>query len=266
MNNNSDMKRLFFGVEAHAPWPDELPDARTLRAKHRHLTLAFLGDTSYGKIKSLIPKIPKPKFRVGPVGVFDSCLFLPKRDPKVVTWHVEPLGGDPMAEYQEELTDFLEKEGYKLDHREFLKHVTLGRTPFRTNQWQKAFKPLPLFFKNLHLYESHSGLRYEPIWTHDFFPPFEEMEHVADIAFRVYGENLQQLYLNAQIALAFECSDILPHISTQKEVSNLEEIIIGLNEIVTKVDHEVGTPFKAVSFHGSIKEGEVLLWEMIVDV
>jgi len=263
-----DQKRLFFGIEVHAPWPEELPEARTLKAKHRHLTLAFLGDTSYEKIKALIPKLPRPHFRVGSVATFDSCLFLPRRDPKVVTWHVEPFGeSDHLATYHEELATFLEEEGYVLDHREFLKHVTLGRTPFLANQWKKAFKPLPLYFQNLHLYESHSGLHYEPIWTHDLLPPFEEMEHVADIAFRIFGESLEQIFWNAQFALAFECPEILPLLDPHTQVKSLEEIIMQLNEVVTKGDQEFGTPFKAVSFHGDVVEkGGVLTWEMIVDV
>jgi RNA 2',3'-cyclic 3'-phosphodiesterase len=266
--SDPDQKRLFFGMEVHAPWPKELPDACTLKAKHRHLTLAFLGDTSYSQIKTLIPKLPRPSFRIGPVGIFDSCLFLPRRDPKVVTWHVEPFGeNDFVAEYQESLASFLEQQGYELDHREFLKHVTLGRSPFLPKQWKKAFHPLPLYFQNLHLYESHSGLCYEPIWTHDLLPPFKEIEHVADIAFHIYGGDLQQIYCNAQIALAFECPEILPFLKSQLRVENLEEIIIQLNEAVTQADHEVGMPFKAVSFHGEVeKKGENLVWEMIVDV
>jgi len=266
--NNPDQKRLFFGMEAHAPWPEALPDARTLRAKHRHITLAFLGDSSYGKIKALIPKVPRPPFRVAPVGLCDSCLFLPRRDPKVVTWHVDSLGDhDLLADYQETLSTFLEAQGYHFEHREFLKHVTLGRSPFLPSQWKKAFKPLPIYFQNLHLYESHSGLRYEPIWTHDLLPPFEEIEHIADIAFRIYGESLEQLYLNAQIALAFECPEILPFYDSALHVKSLEEMIMRLNEIVSRADHQIGTPFKAVSFHGTIKkEGGILTWEMIVDV
>ena len=266
--NDSDQKRLFFGVEVHAPWPDELPDSRTLKATHRHLTLAFLGESSYQKIKGLIPRLPRPQFSVGPVGIFDSCLFLPRRDPKVVTWHVEPFGeGDPIALYQEQLSTFLDEEGYALDHREFLKHVTLGRSPFLAKEWKRAFEPLPLYFQNLHLYESHSGLSYEPIWTLDLLPPFEEIEHVADIAFRIYGESIQQLFWNAQIALAFECPELLPHLIPQQQVKTLEEIIIQLNDIVRRADQEMGTPFKAVSFHGSVqKRGRALTWEMIVDV
>lgn len=267
MGETGDQKRLFLGFEVHAPWPDNLPDARTLKAKHRHLTLAFLGNTSYQEIRSLIPKLPKPSFRVGPVGIADSVLCLPRRHPCVVTWHVEPFGDDPLEAYQQEVSDFFEAQGYPMDRRKFLKHVTLGRSPFKEKEWTKAFRPLPLYYHHLHLYESFKGLRYEPIWSHDLCPPFEEMEHEADIAFRVYGETLGQVFRNAQIALAFKCPDILPFLNPEIQAKTLEEGIIELNEITTEGDKQIGTPFKAVSFHGEIiKEKEGLMWEMIVDV
>ncbi|MCB1106959.1 MAG: hypothetical protein KDK76_02560 [Chlamydiia bacterium] len=263
----SDEKRLFLGFEVHAPWPENLPDARTLKASHRHLTLVFIGNTSYKKIRSLIPKMPKPPFRVGPVALSDACLCLPHRDPSVVTWHVDPFGADLLNEYQKEVSDFFQSEGYEMDKRKFLKHITLGRSPFNEKEWKKEFVPLPLYFHHLHLYESFKGLRYEPIWTHDLFPPFEEIEHVADLAFKVYGESLQQIFWNAQIALAFKCSDLLPFLDPGYEVRTIEEGIIRLNEITTEGDKKVGTPFKAVSFHGEVMENKgILTWEMIVDV
>jgi len=263
-----DQRRLFFGMDVHAPWPENLPHARTLKAKHRHLTLAFLGNTAYSKIKASITRLPRPFFRVGPVGVFDACLFLPEHNPKVVSWHIESFGkGDVIAQYQENLISFLEGEGYELGHRKFLKHVTLGRSPFLPKQWKKSFYPLPLYFQNLHLYESHRGLCYEPIWTHDLLPPFQEIEHVADIAFLVFGKTLQQIYCNAQIALAFQAPQILPFLQPHSRAKSLEEAIINLNEALSQADHEIGMPFKAVSFHGEIeKKGEVLVWKMIVDI
>ncbi|MBF5059944.1 2'-5' RNA ligase family protein [Candidatus Neptunochlamydia vexilliferae] len=133
----SDIKRLFFGFEVYATWPDDLPDARTLKAKHRHLTIAFLGDTSYKQIRSLIPKMPKPSFRVGPVALSDACLCLPRRDPRVVTWHGSPFGADTIAGYQKEVA------GYLIDKREFLKHITLGRSPFKEKEWKKHFSHCP---------------------------------------------------------------------------------------------------------------------------
>ena len=100
------------------------------------------------------------------------------------------------------------------------------------------------------------------------FPPFVEIEHQADIAFHIYGESIYELNLYAQIALAFECPDLIPFLDPQDNRRTLEEVMMGLNEIVTHADREIGTPFKAVSFHGEIekKEDGTMNWEMIVDV
>ena len=267
MDNIEDRKRLFFGFEVHAPWPETLPDARTLKAKHRHLTLAFLGDTSYSKIRDLIPRLPKPHFRVGPVGISDSCLALPKRHPNVVTWHVDPFGEDLIDTYQKELSEFLEGEGYQKDRRKFLKHITLGRSPFNKREWKKRFRSLPLYFHHFHLYESYGGLRYEPIWSHDLFPPFEEMESREGLVFRVYGKSLQQIFYNAQIALAFKCSELLPFLDPRFEGHSIEEGILQLNAIVARASKEAETPQMRVEFQGEVTPIKgVLMWEMVVNV
>ncbi len=258
----SDTKRLFFGFEVYAPWPEDLPDARTLKAKHRHLTIAFLGDTSYKQIRSLIPKMPKPPFRVGPAAVSDACLCLPRRDPRVVTWHVNPFGEDTIADYQKEVVAFLEEKGYPIDKREFLKHITLGRSPFKEKEWKKNFRPLPLYLKNLHLYESFKDLRYEPIWTHDLLPPFKE---VKEGVFHLHGESFQQIFLNAQIALAFKCPSLLPFLDPHYQVRNLHDGGIRLRAILNKAHGKgvIGVPDIIFPDEGK-QEGGLLTWELWV--
>jgi len=265
---NEEQASLFLGMEAHAPWPAMLPDAHMVQAQYRHLTLIFLGKTSYQHLCTLLPHLPLPPFRIGPVSIFDSCLFLPKHHPRVVAWHVKPFGeNDLLTLYQKQIFLFFKKQGYRLDVREPIHHVTLGRLPFVIQEWKEAFQPLPLYLQNVHLYASRGGLCYEPIWTHPILPPFEEVEHVADVAFHIFGENLQQLYYHAQIALTFAYPQILPFLRSYLRVKNLEEIIIELNQIIAKVDQELGISCKAVSFHGDVKrENEVFVWEMVVDV
>ena len=267
--NEEEQKRLFFGFEVHAPWPFSLPKARMVASIDRHLTIAFLGMTSTSKIEQILPEVPKPSFRVGPIGIFDKCLFLPKRESRVVAWHAIPIGtSNPITLYQKELTAWLRQNGYPLEERDFLFHVTLGRAPFVKEEWEKEFITLPLFYQNLHLYESIGHLSYKPIWSYPLLPPFEEIEHVADIAFGINGETLSQIYLHAQLALAFTFPEIIPFFDVRFSKTSIEDIIIGLNQIVTEADKEIGCPFKAVSFHGDIqkRDGNLLHWEMIVDV
>ncbi len=268
-NNPEEIRRLFFGIEVFAPWHQKLPRGRLLDENHRHLTLAFLGEANFTKLMQALPTFPKPLFKVGLVGFFDSLLFLPERHPHVVAWYVEWLHSQNVLEqYHKEVLHWLVNLGFNPDIRdEFLPHVTICRQPFFPREWKKAFQPLPLIAKDIHLYESMGHLKYEPRWTYSLKAPFEEIEHTADIAFNIRAENLEQLYLNAQCALAFKFPQLLPYLQKMKQ-ENLEEIIIGLNEIVAKADSEVGCPFKAISFHGELEteEDNVLLWEMIIDV
>jgi RNA 2',3'-cyclic 3'-phosphodiesterase len=267
---DSAIKRLFFALEVQAPWPVPLPAGRRLDEAQRHMTFAFLGQTDYNLLKEALERFPKPPFKVGLVGKFDQCLFLPEQHPRVVAWHVEWLEGKEQLEpYQQHFIAWLQELGFNPDARRgFLPHVTLCRAPFNPHPWKKSFSPLPMMTHSLHLYESLGGLRYQPIWTYPLPAPFREIEHTADIAFQITGESLAQLQLHALIALAFKCPALLGELNRMAQPENLDDLIIHLNESVGQIDAKKGCPFKAVSFHGEVKELEngVLQWEMIVDV
>ncbi|MBS0621446.1 MAG: hypothetical protein JSR80_00585 [Verrucomicrobia bacterium] len=251
-------QRLFFALQIEAPWPEELPGGRLLDPEHRHLTLAFLGNVEMPSLEGFLP----PPFKVGPVGYFDKVLFLPHKDPNVAAWHVNWFEQNPLQHYPEELLRFLGKTP-----RSCLSHVTIARKPFNAKEWSSAFSPLPLKVTGLHLYESVGHLRYEPVWSYPLLSPFDEIDHTADIAFCVRGENFDQLYLNARAALAFLCPSLLEISSPPIAVTKVEEIVIALNALITEADIRWGSPFKAVSFSGNVREKQSILeWEMIVDV
>jgi len=266
--SEEDSKRVFFAMEVTAPWPEKYPDGRLLPATSRHLTLAFLGNTSWSRLEALLPEMPKPSFRVGPAGFFDQCLFLPPRRPRVVAWHVHWWDGEGLAAFQEQLATWLRERDYAIDERPFLSHVTVARWPFVVKAWEKAFKQLPMIIKGFHLYESVGNLCYEPIWRYPLLPPIEALEHTADVGFIIRGETLAQLEGHAQAALVFEFPSMLNYLPPVEPKSSLEDIIIALNAVVTAADKDIGCPFKAVSFHGDVVEDEdhLLTWEMIVDV
>lgn len=267
-------KRVFFALEVQAPWPQPLPAGRRLDEKHRHMTVAFLGAVEYGILQPALAEIPKLPYAVGLTGIFDQCLFLPERHPRVVAWHVDWLEGkEQIAAYQQQLIAFLLERGFNPDARkEFLPHVTLSRAPFKPHPWKKRFERLPMMAGSLHLYESVGNLKYEPIWTQEVVPPFNEIEHTADVAFQIHGKSLQQIQLHALVALAFKFPPMLNQLVDQLErmppPETLDDVIIHLNESVTHVDARRGCPFKAISFHGDLQElnDGILRWEMIVDV
>lgn len=251
-------KRLFFGFEIVAPWPEELPKGRLLREEDRHLTIAFLGEE---KLDQILTQIPKPSFSLGLGGMFDQAFFLPKRSPRVAAWHIKWFEGE-LESYQKQLVAWLKEKGFSLKEKEFLSHVTIARQPFSVADWKKAFQPLPLFLGNLQLYESLGKSRYKVCWSHPILPPFEEKEHTADIAFTIRGANLFELFLHAQLALSFHFPPLVRYISLEK-VMHPEEMIEMLNRCIALADEKEGCPFKAVSYHGNMEEQE---WEMIVDV
>lgn len=264
----NETKRLFFGMDVHAPWPTDLPPGRIIEDEHRHVTLVFLGNIPYKPLQNLLPEIPIPNFKVGLSGFFDECLFLPPRHPRCVAWHIKWLDmKNALSHYQKVLSGWLAQKGYPMEEREFLPHLTMARAPFNVKTWRDAFIALPCSLSHFHLYESLGSSHYKSLWKHYIKSPFEEIEHTADIAYRIHGETISQLFFNAQIALANRFPPLLNYLS-DSTLKSLDEIIVQLNAIVTKVDAEQGCPFKAVSFHGDItKEIDgTLTWEMIIDV
>lgn len=269
---NKEIKRVFFAFETHSPWPEKLPPGRYLAESDRHMTVAFLGETAYSELEAILPQCPKPDFIIGRGGIFDKCLFLPeKRPPNVVAWHINWLDDDQsLTKYQKTLVSWLADNNFfvKEHGNGFLPHVTLCRKPFDQHQWKKAFTSLPVYIKNLHLYESLGHSQYRPCWSMSLQAPFEELSHTADIAFLVRGQNIDEIYQHARLALAFNFPEIASSMSKNESVSSLDDVIILLNQIVTELDQREGCPFKAVSFHGDITEAtdKTLEWEMIVDV
>ncbi|MBA2367807.1 MAG: hypothetical protein H0V82_02140 [Candidatus Protochlamydia sp.] len=264
------IKRLFFGLSVEAPWPSTFPPGRLMEESFRHLTLAFLGETDLSKIEALFPSLPPFPLDIGLGGRFDRLLFLPPRHPHVVAWHVEWLGeGSLLDQYQHTLTEWLKNSGFALNEKNsFLPHVTLCRSPFDIKPWRKCFSSLPLFASALHLYESLGNSRYQSLWSKPLVPPFKEIEHAADIAFQVTGNSYPHLYLNASLAIAFNFPPFLDYIGPSEVISNLDQCIMALNDALSRLDVDIGSPFKAISFHGEaeLTENGFLKWEMIVDV
>jgi 2'-5' RNA ligase len=263
-------KRLFFGMDVKAPWPESFPAGRLLDPDHRHMTLTFLGNTDYAKLQSALSSFPNPPFKLGLAAKFDQCLFFPERHPHVVAWHITWLekDSDKIPSYYQALDLWLKNHSISAElENSFLPHVTIARSPFNQHIWKKAFSPLPVVVQNIHLYESIGHLRYIPLWSLPLLAPFEEFEHTADLAYRVRGEDFNQLYAHGAFALCFSFVDLLPFLQKKEGLSCLEEVIIELNHLVTVADQEIGCPFKAVSFHSHLSQKENLFeWEMIIDV
>lgn len=250
-----------------APWHASLPSGRLIAEECRHCTLAFLGHVNLDELLQRLSTVPSPP-SIGLAGYFDQALFLPPRHPNVCAWHITWV--DPnkrLLDYVNEFKEWLKQNDYKVDDRDFLPHVTIARTPFDKNKWQKCFAPLPVITTALNLYESVGNLTYEKRWSIPLTPPFVEIDHTADIAFDIIGTTISELYQHALIALAFHHPQLLAFCDFTTQLRNIDELIYTLNALITKIDSEIGTPYKAVSYHGEIVEKNSMLhWRMIVDV
>lgn len=254
-------KRLFFGAQVKAPWPQELPPGRLIPEETRHMTLAFLGQSTLAPAQ--FAHIPRPPFAIAPAGIGSQLLFLPKDPTRVValdvTWLEDP---HPLFTYQESLVAWL-----ALKKHAFLPHITLARMPFEKKAWEAAFSPIPFFLSAIHLYESLGDLEYRTLWSHPLHSPFTELEHTADLAFEICGASLNQLCVHAQLALFFTFPPLAQYYTPALGIQTLDALVIELNRMIALCDAEYGCPFKAVSFHGRIEERNGFnFWEMIVDV
>ncbi len=257
------MTRLFFALETACPWPENMPEGRLIKEEMRHMTLAFLGEKDPKETIEQAKAIDCSSLHIGPTGIFDGTLFLPERSPRTVSWHAELLTQiEPALALQKALTSYFLPQ----EKRPFLPHVTIARAPFKMASWQKAFYPLPMYVKALHLYESKPELMYEPIYTVPLLAPFEETEHTADIAFTLRAVNFKELYYTAFIALSFTYPPFIPFFDKEAPCTTLDDIVSSLNRLIAHTDSTLGCPMKAVSYHGKVEGDKFLEWEMIVDV
>ncbi len=252
------MRRLFFGMSIGAPWPKDLPEGRMIAPQYRHITLAFLGHVEYEPLKNVLPNLPIPNFSIAPVGLCDEFLFFPKHHPKVVVWQATQLGQNKLAVYQKTLTDFLRAHEYKLDRRVFLPHITIARQPFKLGQWKKCFQALPFYCPSVCLYESVGQLRYEVLWQQRLTPPFKKIMAEDYIEFQIYGENMLEVCLNAQCALAFEYPKHLDLLEMHTIPEDFESLAKKLNAFILKLKKAQALPFNSISVQTNA-EGETHL-------
>lgn len=235
-------------LEIEAVWPKEFPKARLI--EERHLTLSFLGDKE--------PKAPPlPPFTLGPAGYGNAWIFL--AHVVAMNWMEAPK---VLEGYQKEVAEYYQID----DKRPFFPHISVAREPFSIEEWKKVACQIPFYAKAVSVKESLGFSKYKTLWSHPLIPPFEEVEHTADIAFLVRGTNFSDLALHAKVALAFHFPPLIPFF-TAWDGTALDDVIAYLNQILAAADSAIGVPFKAVSYHAEMTEKkEYLEWRMIVDV
>jgi len=258
-------KRVFFAYEVQAPWPKALPKGRYLKETNRHLTLAFLGDVEEHLLEEALLNLPMPPKKLGYIGRFDRCLFLPPRKARCVAWRTEWLDReDEINAYQKRLNHFLADQGLlhsDLLKRSFLPHVTLCRSPFFIKEWQKAFQPLPFITTNLHLYQSLPYSRYTPIWTYPMISPFEKKIQNSKLMLTIIAETLDQLYLHAYSALCFEHPPLIHLTPLTGKIERIDDIVSKLNTLISGIH-----PFTTIEYNDNYKtrSNGILEWQIAI--
>lgn len=262
--------RIFFALDVISPWKELEPPGRYIDKHLRHITLLFIGEVKEEDTSKLVSSMILPNIYVGPCGIFDKVVALPFNHPNVVSYRAHLLDRlKDLQKYKTDLVSYVESNGILLKEglKKFLPHVSLCRRPFSISDWKKKFSKLPFYISTLHLYESIGNSKYKSLWSYEFISPFIEVGHTGDIAFHIRGENFYQLFVNGFIALCFTSENLVNYFIENESIENIDDVIISLNKIITALDTDVGSPFKAVSFQSNVQHMDNYLeWEMIVDV
>jgi RNA 2',3'-cyclic 3'-phosphodiesterase len=163
-----DTRRLFWGFEVLAQWPQFPQDGRIIEPASRHATMVFLGDTDHDILKPFIENY-KPGITAAPTGYFDHIMFLPnKRKARVIS-----LGGkiNEMSQCVGEVQRLkrgMEALGLRTEEREWLFHVTVARAPFRPELWESMLGErsglhVPFRLVSISLYQSMPNLTYKKL-------------------------------------------------------------------------------------------------------
>ena len=267
----NEKKRIFFAFEIEAIWQNVPKENKIIEEKNRHITLLFLGENNLLEVEKYLNELPELETKIAPVGFFDKCIFLPEKKPRLVAYSVNFLNKKTNIEnFQKKLFDFFQNKNFVLKERLkiFLPHVTICRNNFDLKKFKENFIQTPLYVKSFNLFESLGHSVYKTLWKKSFIEPFLEIEHTADIAFTIRGTTYLELLYNSFIALCFKWINFLNNYEDLDEVNSIDDVIINLNELITKAEIKgEHLPFKAVSFHSDIiKKDDILNWEMIVDV
>lgn len=196
-----DKTRLFFGFEVQTTPKIQLPPAKIIGEKHRHITFSFLGEVDLDPLLIHLERFPAPDFARGIVGELTEVLFLPPQHPKAVAWKAAFFHKErKVRSFHQQFEDWLRVLGFTPTdpEREWLPHVTFGRAPFDENKWRENFEPHPFVATRFHLYESLGNSIYEPRWTYALVPPFV----IEGDTILLRGSSLAELLLHAQVALS----------------------------------------------------------------
>lgn len=251
----------FFGFEIHSPFIEVFSYNKIGEKGSPFLPFLSFEETIFQKVCALLDYVPHPFFQVGPVALLETCFLLRNRTLENLTLQIRRFGVDLIQPYQKLLHTYFIQEGCQPDRVPLTQSIVCKPVSFlqksRTNGEQ-----FPLYLLKLHLYKRCEEERYISIWTRPLLPPFKEVKQGN---FILYGENFQQIFLHAQIALSFKFPAFTPFIDDTYQVRNLHDGGVRLLTLIYKACDVIKMPIKKAIFpdYGAKEQG-LLKWELSV--
>ncbi|MCX6112793.1 MAG: hypothetical protein NTY22_05875 [Proteobacteria bacterium] len=160
-----EIRRLFWGFEITAQWPQFPRDGRQILPKDRHATIAFLGNVDYDMLKPFINNY-EPEINIQPSGIFNRLILLPnEKKSRIISLggHINNL--DMCMTEVNRIKKGMSMLGFKIDERDWLFHVTIARKPFNIKLWKGLNILIPFRLSGICLYQSIQSLIYEKLHT-----------------------------------------------------------------------------------------------------
>lgn len=126
------MRRLFVALEIPRPISTDLinlktpiPGARWVDERNLHLTLQFLGEVENDRVEELIDVLEEIQTDYFSLRLYDVGHFGSRTAPRVLWVNVEKSMA--LQELQSEVESLLDKNGFSIEKRKFVPHVTIAR-------------------------------------------------------------------------------------------------------------------------------------------
>ena len=170
---------MFWGFELAIDWPALPQDGRIVSSESRHATIAFLGNIDLSIIKNYAERY-KPEVDSVLSGHIDKFVSLPNMSkPRVLCLSGRLDDESKTLKVVDQIKNDMMNLGIKIEKRKWLFHVTVARAPFKNKNiaslameyWRKntqgAESRANFYFKNICLYQSLPGLKYEKLYSYE---------------------------------------------------------------------------------------------------
>lgn len=234
---NCQTKRIFLALKIKAPWRKNGSGKKVIKEELRHLTMAFLGQTSVDLLQNFLQDHTDDfQFQLPIFGYFSKLLLLPPFKARVFALNPIFLEHSPaIFAFQKKIETLFLENGFIPDQpKPWLPHVSLVRSPFNYYSWKNTFNEFPFYAETFCVYESLGNLQYREIKSFKLPCPFRVTTQLNECT--IYAESSHESSLNLLLFLGF-CL----HFQVHEKCTNLQT----LSEEDLKTFIQNSDPFKS---------------------